>query len=152
MKLALASDHGGLTLKTELARLLEGAGHAVVDFGAAGMDPADDYPDYVIPLGRAVAAGAVERGVCVCGSGVGASICANKINGVRAALITEPFSARQGVEDDDMNVICLGGRVIGASLAWELVQAFLGAQFSGAERHARRLGKVRALESARGAV
>jgi len=147
MKLALASDHGGLGLKIDLALRLTEAGHETVDFGAARMDPGDDYPDFVIPLARAVAGGTVDRGICVCGSGVGASICANKVAGVRAALITDPFSARQGVEDDDLNVMCLGGRVVGTSLAWELVQVFLSARFSGAERHVRRLRKVRDLEA-----
>jgi ribose 5-phosphate isomerase B len=118
----------------------------VVDLGAATCEPGDDYPDYVLPLARAVAEGAVERGIAVCGSGVGATVAANKVRGVRAALVMDTFSARQGVEDDDMNVLCLGGRVIGPALAWELVEAFLAARFSGAERHARRLAKVLAAE------
>ena len=113
------------------------------------MKPDDDYPDFVIPLGRAVAAGKVERGVAVCGSGVGASVCANKIKGVRACLIEDHFSARQGVEDDNLNMICLGGRIEGPELAWDLVQTFLAAKFSGAPRHVRRLGKVAALEQGR---
>ena len=110
------------------------------------MNPGDDYPDFVIPLAEAVAAGTVERGVAVCGSGVGASVCANKIAGVRAGLIHDHFSARQGVEDDHMNVICVGGRTVGASVAWELVETFLAAEFSQAERHLRRLRKVASLE------
>jgi ribose 5-phosphate isomerase B len=146
MNIGIASDHGGYTLKAELIGLLRSAGHSVADHGPQHLDPADDYPDFVVPLARAVASGAVERGVCVCGSGVGASICANKVAGVRAALISDPFSARQGVEDDDMNVLCLGGRVQGPALAWELVQIFLAARFSGAERHVRRLEKVSRLE------
>jgi ribose 5-phosphate isomerase B len=118
-----------------------------VDFGAHRLDPVDDYPDFVIPLARAVADGKVERGLALCGSGVGASIASNKIPGVRAGLIHDVFSAHQGVEDDDMNVFCLGGKVIGSALAWELVETFLAARFSGAERHLRRIAKVQALEN-----
>jgi ribose 5-phosphate isomerase B len=106
----------------------------------------DDYPDFVVPLARAVADGKVERGVAICGSGVGASVAANKVAGVRACLIHENFSAHQGVEDDDLNLICLGGLVVGTATASELVQTFLAARFSGAERHRRRLAKVAALE------
>jgi len=146
MRVGVAADHGGFALKEALAVRLLAAGHEVVDFGAEVLDEADDYPDFVIPLARAVAAGEVGRGVVTCGSGVGASICANKLPGVRAALVADHFSAHQGVEDDDMNVLCLGGRTIGASAAWELVEAFLAARFSQAERHRRRLGKVAALE------
>jgi len=133
-------------LKGALAQKLRAAGHEVTDFGAFSLNPQDDYPDFVIPLARAVAEGTVMRGVAVCGSGVGAAVCANKIAGVRAALIEDHFSARQGVEDDHMNILCLGGRVVGAELAWDLVEAFLAAEFSQAERHLRRLGKVAALE------
>jgi len=133
-------------LKGALAQKLRAAGHEVTDFGAFSLNPQDDYPDFVIPLARAVAEGTVVRGVAVCGSGVGAAVCANKIAGVRAALIEDHFSARQGVEDDHMNILCLGGRVVGAELAWDLVEAFLAAEFSQAERHLRRLGKVAALE------
>jgi ribose 5-phosphate isomerase B len=133
-------------LKGELAESLRGSGFAVVDFGAHRLDPDDDYPDFIIPLARAVAAGGVERGVALCGSGVGASIAANKVPGVRAGLIHDVFSAHQGVEDDDMNVFCLGGNVIGSALACELVETFLTARFSGAERHKRRLAKVQALD------
>lgn len=146
MRIGIATDHGGFELKQTLTDRLRAAGHEIVDFGAHKLDTGDDYPDFVIPLGRAVAAGKIERGVAVCGSGVGASVCANKIKGVRACLIEDNFSARQGVEDDDLNLICLGGRIEGPELAWELVQTFLKAQFSGAERHVRRLGKVAALE------
>jgi ribose 5-phosphate isomerase B len=117
-----------------------------VDFGAYELSPGDDYPDFVIPLARAVAAGQVERGVALCGSGVGASVAANKVAGIRAGLIHDVFSAHQGVEDDDMNVFCLGGKVIGSALAWELIETFLKARFSGALRHQRRVDKVRALE------
>lgn len=147
MRIGLAADHGGFELKGRLSVGLNTAGYEVVDFGAAALDNADDYPDFVIPLARAVASGDVERGIAVCGSGVGASVAANKVPGVRAALVHDIFSAHQGVEDDDMNVLCLGGRVVGESLAWELVGSFLKARFTGAERHARRLDKIRALEN-----
>jgi ribose 5-phosphate isomerase B len=130
--------------------LLRAAGHTVVDFGDQSLLPDDDYPDFVIPLARAVAAGKVVRGVAICGSGVGACVAANKIAGVRACLIHESFSARQGVEDDDLNIICLGGLVVGRAEAWELVQTFLAASFSGEPRHRRRLAKVAALESGPG--
>jgi ribose 5-phosphate isomerase B len=146
MRIGMAADHGGFELKEQLATLLREAGHEVVDFGASALDPADDYPDFVIPMAKAVAGRQVERGIAVCGSGVGASIAANKVAGVRAALIHEVFSAHQGVEDDDMNVVCLGGRVVGAALAWDLVKAFLSARFIGAVRFTRRLEKVRQLE------
>ena len=146
MHVGIASDHGGFALKTQIMNQLRGSAHEVVDFGAQCPNPGDDYPDYVIPLARAVAAGTVKRGIVLCGSGVGASICANKIAGVRAGLIHDVFSAHQGVEDDDMNVFSLGGQVIGPALAWELVETFLKARFSGAERHCRRVEKVRLLE------
>ena len=146
MRIGIASDHGGFALKTAIAAKLGGAGHEVFDFGDLVLNPADDYPDFVIPLARSIASGDIERGIAICGSGVGASIVANKIPGVRAGLIHDVFSARQGVEDDDMNVFCLGGRVIGDGLALQLVQTFLTARFSGAERHVRRLAKVRAIE------
>jgi ribose 5-phosphate isomerase B len=132
-----------------LAMRLHAAGHEVVDFGADTLIEGDDYPDFVTPLARALAAGTVERGVGVCGSGLGASICANKIRGVRAGLVENHFSARQGVEDDHMNMICIGARTVGPLLAWDLVETFLRAKYSQAERHLRRLGKVDALESER---
>ena len=147
-KVAIAADHGGFSLKEEVRAALESAGHTIVDYGAFEMQGDDDYPDFVVPLARAVAAGQVERGIAVCGSGVGAAIAANKIPGVRAALVHETFSAHQGVEDDNMNVICLGGRVIALAMALELIHAFLRAKFSGAERHKRRLAKVASLEEA----
>ena len=147
MRIGIATDHGGFDLKQTLAERLRAAGHEVIDFGAHQIEPGDDYPDFIIPLGRAVAAGKVERGVAVCGSGVGASVCANKIKGVRACLIEDHFSARQGVEDDHLNIICLGGRLEGPELAWDLVATFLAAEFSQALRHLRRLGKVAALET-----
>jgi ribose 5-phosphate isomerase B len=146
MRVGIATDHGGFSLKEDLGAQLRAAGHEVIDFGADKLRPDDDYPDFVVPLAQAVAASTVERGVAVCGSGVGASICANKIPGVRAALIHDHFSAGQGVEDDHMNIICLGGRTVGPSVAWELVQTFLAAEYSQAARHLRRLMKVSILE------
>ncbi len=146
MRIGIATDHGGFGLKEKLAVQLRDAGHEVLDFGARELVPDDDYPDFVIPLGQALASGKVERGVAVCGSGVGASVCLNKLKGVRACLIEDHFSARQGVEDDNLNVICLGGRIEGPELAWDLVQTFLAAKFSQAPRHRRRLGKVASLE------
>jgi ribose 5-phosphate isomerase B len=147
MRVGIATDHGGFSLKEDLMVRLKEAGHEVVDFGAHSLNSGDDYPDFVIPLARSVVEGKVDRGVAVCGSGVGASVCANKVPGARAALIEDHFSARQGVEDDHMNIICLGGRTVGPSVAWDLVQTFLAAEFSQAERHLRRLGKVALLES-----
>jgi len=147
MRIGLAADHGGFELKQSLFEALADSGHELADFGAAELDPADDYPDFVVPLARAVAAGEVDRGIVICGSGVGACFTANKVPGVRAALITEAFSARQGVEDDDMNVICLGGRVLGNALALELVRTFLAADYLGLPRFERRLEKVRQLET-----
>ena len=145
-RIGLAADHGGFELKQYLEKRLLEAGYAVSDFGGHHAHPEDDYPDFVIPLARAVVRGEVDRGVAVCGSGVGACVAANKVAGIRACLIHENFSARQGVEDDDLNVICLGGLVVGHETAWELVQTFLASRFSGAERHRRRLAKVAALE------
>jgi len=150
MRIGIATDHGGFELKEKLAARLSEAGHEITDFGAHQLKPDDDYPDFVVPLARAMAAGRMDRGVAVCGSGVGASICANKIKGVHAALIEDHFSARQGVEDDHMNLLCLGGRITGLELAWDLVQAFLAAEFSQAPRHLRRLAKVAALEGKKG--
>src|SRR5215831_10387947 len=147
MRIGIATDHGGFVLKEDLLVRLKKAGHEVVDFGANSLETGDDYPDFVIPLGQAVAAGELDRGIAVCGSGVGASICANKVPGVRAGLVLDHFSARQGVEDDHMNIICLGGRIVGPEAAWDLVQAFLAAEPSQAERHLRRLGKVALLET-----
>jgi ribose 5-phosphate isomerase B len=146
MDLGIAADHGGFSLKEEIKGWLTAGGHKVRDFGAHTFDAFDDYPDFIVPLSQAVANGEIKYGIAICGSGVGASICANKIKGVRAALIHDSFSAHQGVEDDDMNLICLGGRVIGLKIAEELISAFLNAKFIGAERHRRRLDKVKALE------
>jgi ribose 5-phosphate isomerase B len=146
MRVGIATDHGGFTLKEEMVARLRAAGHEVVDFGAYSLVQDDDYPDVVIPLARAVVDGQVHRGVAICGSGVGASVCANKIPGIRAALIHDHFSAQQGVEDDHLNILCMGGRTVGAAVAWDLIQTFLGAEFSQAERHLRRLSKVARLE------
>jgi ribose 5-phosphate isomerase B len=146
-RIGVAADHGGFELKEYLAAMLREADYEVIDFGDCKPKPDDDYPDFVVPLARAVAGGEVDRGLAICGSGVGACIASNKVPGVRACLIHECFSAHQGVEDDDMNVICLGGHVVGNALAWELVRTFLQARFSGAERHRRRLAKVARLES-----
>ena len=146
MLIGIAADHGGFGLKEDLVAHLRNAGYQVYDFGAFTHNSDDDYPDFVIPLARAVAEGRVERAIAICGSGVGASVCANKIPGVRAALINDNFSARQGVEDDHLNVFCVGGRTVGPSVAWDLVRTFLTAEFSQAERHLRRLEKVASLE------
>jgi ribose 5-phosphate isomerase B len=147
--IGLASDHGGFELKEFLAGKLREAGYEVIEFGDRQPQPDDDYPDFIVPLARAIACGDLDRGVAICGSGVGASVAANKVPGVRACLIHEVFSAHQGVEDDDLNIICLGGLVVGHALAWELLQTFLAARFSGALRHRRRLAKVANLEAKR---
>jgi len=147
MRVGIATDHGGFGLKEELVTQLRSAGHEVADFGAHRLSEGDDYPDYVVPLAQAVVAGKVDRGVAICGSGVGASVCANKVQGIRAALIHDHFSAKQGVEDDHMNILCMGGRTVGPAVAWDLVQTFLTAEYSQAERHLRRLGKVASLEA-----
>lgn len=146
MKVGIAADHGGFELKEMMRDYLQGLGHEVVDFGANELIQLDDFPDYVVPLAKAVAAKEVDRGIAVCGSGVGACIVANKVAGVRAALITEHFSAHQGVEDDDMNLMTIGGRVVGFNVAQELISSFLSAKFIGAERHLRRMEKVHQLE------
>ena len=146
MKIGFATDHGGYVLKEYILNQLQSAGHTVEAFGAYRVNPEDDYPEFVIPLARAIAQGKVERGIAICGSGVGASFAANKVPGVRSALIHESFSAHQGVEDDDMNLLCLGGRVLGFALALEIVQIYLAAHHVKAERFERRLAKVAALE------
>ena len=150
MKIGIAADHGGYNLKESIKAWLNSLGYEVKDFGAHTLDNADDFPDFVIPLAKSVASGDSERGIAICGSGVGASIAANKIHGVRAALIVDSFSAHQGVEDDDMNLICLGGRVVGNKLAEELIIDFLKAKFIGGERHVRRLKKVKDIEDRQG--
>ena len=146
MRIGIATDHGGFGLKEELVARIRAAGHELVDFGAHSLTPDDDYPDFVVPLARAVAIGQVDRGLAICGSGVGASVCANKVKGVRACLIHDHFSAKQGVEDDHMNILCMGGRTVGPEVAWDLVQTFLAAELSSAPRHLRRLAKVASLE------
>jgi ribose 5-phosphate isomerase B len=147
MRIGIATDHGGYALKEEVVAQLRKEGHAIIDFGAHKLTSDDDYPDFVVPLAKAVVAGEVERGVAICGSGVGAAICANKVPGARASLIHDHFSARQGVEDDHMNILCMGGRTVGPAVAWDLVQTFLAAEYSQAPRHLRRLGKVAVLET-----
>jgi ribose 5-phosphate isomerase B len=146
MRLGIATDHGGFGLKEDLLAHLRAAGHEVIDFGAHLLDLTDDYPDFVIPLARAVAEGNVARGIAVCGSGVGAAVCANKIPGIRAGLVSDYYSGGQGVEHDSMNIICLGGRTLGAYAAWDLLEAFLAAEFSQEPRHLRRLAEVASLE------
>ena len=142
MRVGIASDHGGFELKEQILDHLREAGHEVIDFGAQTLSPADDYPDFVVPLAYAVAEGRIDRGVAMCDSRVGASVCANKIPEVRAALIHGHFSAKQGVENDHMNIICMGGRTMGSAVAADLVDTFLNAEFSQAERHLRRLAKL----------
>ena len=146
MKIGIAADHGGYEFKNHILDYLKDHNYKVTDYGAFVYDEADDYPDFIIPLAEAVSKKEIEKGIAICGSGVGAAIAANKITGVRASLINEHFSAHQGVEDDDMNVICIGGRVTGVAVAVELTEVFLQAKFSGLERHERRLQKVKALE------
>jgi ribose 5-phosphate isomerase B len=146
MGVGIATDHGGFELKEHLAAQLRAAGHTVIDFAALSLNPLDDSPDFVIPLPEALAAGRVDRGVAICGSEVGASVCANKVPGVRAALIHNHFSARQGVEDDHINIVRLGGRTTGTAVAWDLVETFLATSFSEEDRHLRRLAKLAARE------
>ena len=145
LRVALGADHGGFALKNELVKLLEES-YEILDVGAYTLDPQDDYPDFAIAVARAVASGKARRGVIICGSGVGACVAANKVPGIRAGLCHDTYSAHQGVEHDDMNVLCLGARIIGTELAAELVAAFLQASFSGEERHRRRLQKVLSIE------
>lgn len=147
MKIGIAADHGGFEIKQLLKKRLIELDYPVVDYGNQTYEPNDDYPDYVIPLAIAVANKEIERGIAVCGSGVGASIAANKIKGVRAALVHDHFAAHQGVEDDDMNLLCMGGRIIGIETATDLALTFLKSDFSHAERHMRRLKKVELAEN-----
>jgi ribose 5-phosphate isomerase B len=146
MKIGLAADHGGFDLKQIIHPYLVSLKYDIVDYGAYERNDLDDYPDFVIPLAKAVSSKEIERGIAICGSGVGAAIVANKVKGVRASLITDHFSAHQGVEDDDMNLLCLGGRITGFAVAKELVQVFLGSRFSGGDKYVRRLNKIIALE------
>jgi ribose 5-phosphate isomerase B len=147
MRLGIAADHGGFDLKRRLELALEGDGHTLCDYGAAVLDPDDDFPEFIVPLARGVADRDVERGIAICGSGVGACVVANKVPGVRAALVTDAITARQGVEDDAINVLCLGGRVVSFDVALDLVRTFLAGQFKGDERYRRRLESIEALES-----
>jgi ribose 5-phosphate isomerase B len=149
MRIAFAADHGGAGLKAELLRTLRSVApeHEFIDLGGDGGDPADDYPDFSRRLGRAIQEGDAERGILICGSGVGASVAATKMRGIRAAVCHDTYSARQGVEHDDMNVLCLGARIIGIELALECCRAFLRARFSGEPRHVRRLRKVMEIEA-----
>ena len=151
MRIAVASDHAGFKFKQGLVKHLEELGHNVLDLGTNSEDPVD-YPDYAVAVGNAVRGGKAERGVLICGSGVGASVAANKLQGIRAGLCHDTYSAHQGVEHDDMNVLVLGARVIGPALGLELTTSFLHATFSGEERHVRRLAKVKALEEGGGAL
>lgn len=146
MKIGIAADHGGFALKQIIQPYLISLNYEVVDYGAYVQDDLDDYPDFVTPLAKAVSSKEIERGIAVCGSGVGAAIVANKVKGVRASLINDYFSAHQGVEDDDMNLLCLGGRITGSAVAKELIKGFLDARFSGGEKYVRRLNKILALE------
>jgi ribose 5-phosphate isomerase B len=146
MKLAIGCDHGGFQLKSIVIKELPKWGHKVEDVGAHTFVDEDDYPDYTLFVAKSIQEGRCERGILICGSGIGASVAANKLHGIRAAICHDTFSARQGVEDDNMNVLCLGGRVVGVSLALEVIKTFLEARFSGLERHQRRLNKVAEFE------
>jgi ribose 5-phosphate isomerase B len=146
MNIAIGTDHGGFPLKQTVIDELKKLGHAVIDCGARALDPADDYPDFARAVGTAIQRGDAERGILICGSGVGASVAATKMRGVRAAVCHDTYSAHQGVEHDNINVLCLGARIIGEELAKELVRAFVSARFSGEERHVRRVNKVMEIE------
>ena len=147
MRIVIGADHAGLSMKPHVAALLEKQGHEVIDVGAHSHDPQDDYPDFARLVAQSVADGKADRGIMVCGSGVGASVAANKVRGVRASVCHDTYSARQGVEHDDMNVLCLGARIVGEEIVTELVTAFVSADFSGEERHKRRLNKLLEMES-----
>ena len=146
MRIAIGADHGGFELKQELKELISSQGHEVQDVGAHALEPADDYPDFTRAVAESVAGRGAERGIMICGSGVGASVAANKVKGVRASVCHDTYSAHQGVEHDNMNILCLGARVVAVELAKELAGAFLNARFTGEERHRRRLDKVAAIE------
>ena len=148
MRVAVGMDHGGYPLKAYILEEIRKEGHEPVDVGAFQLDPADDYPDFAKAVGEAILSGRAERGVLVCGSGVGAAVAATKMKGIRASVCHDHYSAHQGVEHDNMNVLCLGARIIGPELAVDLIKAFLAANFTGEERHVRRLGKVNAIEAA----
>ncbi len=146
MRIAFGCDHGGFPLKQIIVDYLQSNGHTVVDFGAYSLNPGDDYPDFVIPAAQAVQRGEADRAIVLCGSAVGAAVAANKLKGIRAGMCHDTYSAHQGVEHDDMNVLALGARVIGPATALELVGAYMRAEFTGEERHVRRLAKVAAVE------
>ena len=146
MKISLAADHNGFDLKKEISDQLENEGHEVIDVGPHSHDPLDDYPDYAKKLADSVSRGESLRGIMICGSGVGASVASNKVRGIRAAVCHDIYSAHQGVEHDDMNVLCLGSRIVGSEVARELVKAFIAAEYTGEERHQRRLDKVLDME------
>ena len=148
MKIAIASDHAGYHLKDPTVKLLQSIGHEVMDLGAHQVDPDDDYPDYARYVGQAIQHHQAERGILICGSGIGACVAANKLKGVRAGVCHDTYSARQSVEHDDVNVLCVGARVVGCCLAEEAVRAFVGARFTGEERHERRVEKINAIEAA----
>ncbi len=148
MRVAIGTDHAGFSLKVDLIARMEKAGHEVIDVGAYDAEPSD-YPDSAAAVARMVASGEAERGIAVCGSGAGASVAANKIHGIRAATVHDVYTAHQAVEHDRLNVLALGARVIGSELAWEITEAFLGAEFSGEERHVRRVGKIDELDRER---
>ena len=147
MRVAIGADHGGYALKDELKQFLQSLGHEMIDVGAHTLDPADDFPDFTRPLAESVASGQADRGIMICGSGVGASVAANKVRGIRASVCHDTYSAHQGVEHDDMNVLCLGARIVGIELARELTGAFLSAEYVPEERFQRRLDKVLDMES-----
>jgi len=147
MRVGIGADHAGYELKTELVEFLTEQGHDVVDIGPSALDPTDDYPDFAKALAQCVRDDGAERGIMVCGSGVGASVAANKIRGIRASVCHDTYSAHQGVEHDDMNVLCLGARIVGPEVARELATAFLSARYTGEERHQRRLDKVLDIEA-----
>ena len=147
MRISVAADHNGYELKNEISEILKRDGHDVIDIGPHSLDPLDDYPDFAKPLAKSVSSGETDRGIMVCGSGVGASVAANKVKGVRAAVCHDIYSAHQGVEHDDMNVLCLGSRIVGTEVVRELVSAYISAVYTNEERHARRLNKVIEMEN-----
>ena len=147
MRISIGADHAGYPLNEKIIAVLKSAGHEVIDFGTHDGDAPDDYPDYAFKVASSVQSGETERGLLICGSGVGACVAANKVKGVRACLCHDTYSAHQGVEHDDMNVLCLGARIVGSELALELLRAFINARFSGEERHRRRLAKINAIEN-----
>ena len=147
MRISVAADHNGYELKNEISEILKRDGHDVIDIGPHSLDPLDDYPDFAKPLAKSVSSGETDRGIMVCGSGVGASVAANKVKGVRAAVCHDIYSAHQGVEHDNMNILCLGSRIVGTEVVRELVSAFISAEYTNEERHTRRLNKVIEMEN-----